>query len=95
MAPVRRKYLYDAINELQQSHKKVARLMLPTFYNLVKHAIDQGRDPLRLFVHGCIIGKTQRFRGYRYHGKAKTGREEKEMCQIKVMLYEMHEGEFY
>ena len=47
--------------------------MLPTFYNLVKHAVDQGKDPLRLFVHGCIIGKTRRFKGIRYHAKGKTG----------------------
>ena len=87
MAPVRRKYLYDAINELEASHKKVARLILPTFYNLVKHAVDQGRDPLRLFVHGCIIGKTRRFKGIRYHGRAKTGFEKTDMCQIKVILY--------
>ena len=65
--------------------------MLPTFYNLVKHAADQGKDPLRLFVHGCIIGKTRRFKGIRYHGRAKTGREKTDVCQIKVILYEMDE----
>lgn len=92
MAPVRKRYIMDAINELERSHKKVAKLMVPTFYNLIKHAQDQGKDPLRLFVHGCIIGKTQRFKNIRYHAKGKTGREKRDMCQVKVILYEKDEN---
>lgn len=61
--------------------------MIRTFYNLAVHAVDQGRDPTRLFVHGVIIGKTKRYKGIRYHAKARHGVEKKDFCQIKVILY--------
>lgn len=48
--------------------------MVPTFYNIIRHAVDQGKHPLRLYVHGIIIGKTMRYKGIRYHARGKTGR---------------------
>lgn len=74
MKIVRKKYLYDAILSLQQSPKKVCKLMIPTFFNCIRHAVEKGLDPIRLFVHGVIIGKTMRFKGIRYHAKGKSGR---------------------
>jgi len=45
--------------------------MIPTFYNLIDHARQKGLNPYRLFVHGCIIGKTKRYKGVRYHAKGR------------------------
>lgn len=84
-------YVLDAIHVLQQSQKKVAKLMIATFYNLINHALDRDYDPTRLFVHGVIIGKTRRYKGVRYHAKSKRGMENKDFCQVKVVLYEKDE----
>lgn len=86
MRVIRKKYLYDAIVTLEQSQKKVAKLMVPTLYNLVGHAISKNLDPFRLYIHGAIIGKTTRFRGIRYHAKSKSGAEHKTICQVKIII---------
>lgn len=46
-------------------------------------------------MHGLISGKTRRFKGIRYHAKMKMGRENKDICGVKVMLYEMPREEFF
>jgi len=61
--------------------------MVKTFYNLIDHAQRQGLNPLRLWVHGCIIGKTKRYRHVRFHARGKGCREKKDFCQVKVILY--------
>lgn len=61
---------------------------MPTLFNLIRHALDRGYDPLRLFIHGIEIGKTQRYKGLRYHAKGRSGREKRDFCQVKVILYE-------
>jgi ribosomal protein L22 len=86
MRPIRKQYLYDAIASLQDSHKKVSRLMLPTLFNLVRHAMDKGLDPVRLYIHGAIIGKTKRYKSIRYHAKGKSGRQKKDFCQIRIIV---------
>ena len=68
---IKKMHVLDAINRLQRSHKKVAKLMVRTFYNLLDHAKSKGLNPLRLWVHGCIIGKTQRYKSLRYHAKGR------------------------
>jgi ribosomal protein L22 len=45
-------------------------------------------NPMRLWVHGCIIGKTKRYKSLRYHAKGKHGTEKKDFCQVKVILFE-------
>lgn len=95
MKLIRKLYLYDAIAKLGQSQKKVSKLMIPTLYNIVRHAIQKGLDPVRLFIHGVIVGKTMRFKGIRYHAKGKGGREEKDICQIKIIVEEKDDKEFY
>jgi len=74
MRPIRKQYLYDAINFLENSEKKVGKIMLKTLYSMVRHAIERGFDPFRVFIHGFVIGKTMRFKGIRYHAKGKSGR---------------------
>lgn len=69
--PIKRLYILDAINILMNSHKKVAKLMVRTFWNLIDHAKQRGFDPMRLWVHGCLIGKTRRYFGVRYHAKGR------------------------
>jgi hypothetical protein len=71
MHPVKRLYVLDAINTLMGSHKKVAKAMVRTFWNLLDHAKQRGFDPMRLWVHGCLIGKTKRHFGVRYHAKGR------------------------
>lgn len=88
-------YLHDAILYCQHSEKKVAKLILPTLFNLIRHAIDREMDPFRLFIHGILIGKTIRYKGIRYHAKGRGGREKKDICQVKVVLYEKDEEEFW
>lgn len=65
--------------------------MIRTFYNLIDHAKNRGYNILRLWVHGCIIGKTQRYKGVRYHAKGRGNREKRDFCQVKVLLYEKSE----
>jgi ribosomal protein L22 len=48
--------------------------MVRTFYNAVDHAKNKGLNPLRLWIHGCLIGKKQRYRGVRYHAKGRGAR---------------------
>jgi len=36
-----------------------------------------------------------RFKGIRYHAKGKGGREEKDICQIKIIVEEKDDKEFY
>lgn len=91
MYPVKKLYVLDAINVLEHSEKKVAKVMAKTFYNLLDHAKHKGYNPTRLFVHGCIIGKTRRYRGVRYHAKGRGCKEKRDYCQIKVILYEKSE----
>lgn len=45
--------------------------MVRTFWNLIDHAKQRGFDPMRLWVHGCLIGKTKRYFGVRYHAKGR------------------------
>ena len=92
---IKKNHILDAIHTLECSHKKVAKLMVRTFYNLIDHAKNRGFNPLRLWVHGCIIGKTQRYKHTRYHAKGKGCREKKDFCQVKVILYEKPEKEYY
>jgi large subunit ribosomal protein L22 len=86
MRPIRRQYLYDAIARLQGSHKKVAKLMLPTLFNLVRHAVEKGRDPLRLYIYGALIGKTKRYKLIRYHAKGRHGLMKRDYCQIRIVV---------
>ena len=71
---IKRKHVFDAIHQLEASHKKVAQLLIRTFYNLLAHARDRGYEPERLYVHGVLIGKTKRFKGVRYHAKGRGAR---------------------
>lgn len=95
LKPIRKLYLYDAINFLEHSQKKVAKVLVHTLYNIVRHCIERKLDPLRLFIHGCLIGRKMRFKGIRYHAKGKSGRENKTIIQIKVLAEERAEDEFY
>jgi len=95
MLCVKKKHVLDAIAQLEHSQKKVAKLMIRTFYNLIDHAKNRGYNPMRLWVHGILIGKTQRYKGVRYHAKGRGYREKRDFCQVKVLLYEKPEKEFY
>jgi ribosomal protein L22 len=60
--------------------------MLPTLFNLKRHAVDRGRDPIRLYIHGAIIGKTKRYKMIRYHAKGKHGEMIRDVCQIRIIV---------
>jgi ribosomal protein L22 len=45
--------------------------MTRTLWNLMDHAKHKGMIPMRLFIHGCIIGKTKRYYGVRYQAKGR------------------------
>lgn len=49
---------------------------------------------MRLWVHGCIIGKTKRYFGVRYHAKGRGAKEKRDFCRVKVVLYEKEEEKF-
>ena len=68
---IKKRHVLDAINRLEISHKKVAKLLTRTLYNVMDHAVHQGLNPVRLWIHGCLIGKTKRYRGMRYHAKGR------------------------
>ncbi len=86
MKVIRKKYILDAILALQNSQKKVSKLMIPTLVNSIRHAAQKGLDPFRLYIHGVIVGKKMRFKGIRFHAKGKSGREVKTVCQIKIII---------
>lgn len=69
--------------------------MVRTFYNLIDHARHKGLNPMRLWVHGCIIGKTKRYKSVRYHAKGKGCKEKKDFCQVRVILYEKPEKQYF
>ena len=94
LLPIKKLHVFDAIHELENSRKKVAKLMIKTFYNMIDHAKQRDFNVLRLWVHGCIIGKTQRYKGVRYQAKGRGFREKRDFCQVKVILYEKPEQEF-
>jgi len=94
LIPIKKLHIFDAIHELENSRKKVAKLMIKTLYNMVDHAKQRDFNVLRLWVHGCIIGKTQRYKGVRYQAKGRGFREKRDFCQVKVILYEKPEQEF-
>ena len=50
---------------------------------------------MRLWVHGCIIGKTKRYKSVRYHAKGKGCKEKKDFCQVRVILYEKPEKQYF
>ncbi|CAM6000801.1 unnamed protein product [Sphagnum balticum] len=88
-------HVCEAIFILSESQKKVAKALLPTFFNLIDHAKRRGYIPYRLFVHGLIRGKTKRYQGLRYHAKGRGNREKTDFCQVKVILHEMPREEFF
>lgn len=45
--------------------------MTKTLWNLIDHANLKGMAAMRLFIHGVLIGKTQRYFGVRYHAKGR------------------------
>lgn len=45
--------------------------MVKTMYNLFDHAKVQGLNPMRMWVHGYVIGKTKRHRSVRYAAKGR------------------------
>jgi hypothetical protein len=77
------------------SQKKVPKLLIRTFYNLLDHAKARGFSILKLWVHGCIIGKTKRYRGLRYHAKGRGNREKRDFCQVKIIFYEKPDSQFF
>jgi ribosomal protein L22 len=93
--PIKKLHIFDAMNLLQHSRKKVAKLMVRTFYNIIDHAKQRGFNPVRLWVHGCLIGKTKRYKGVRYHAKGRGCREKKDFCQVKIILYEKSAKQFF
>lgn len=60
--------------------------MLPTLYNLIAHAGDRQINPLFLFVHGYIIGKTRRWKITRYHAKGRGAQGKKDQIQVRIIL---------
>ena len=50
---------------------------------------------MRLWLHGCIIGKTKRYKSVRYHAKGRGCREKTDFCQVKVILYEKPEKKYF
>ena len=86
-ANIKKIHFTEAIHLLKNSQKKVAKLIIPTFYNLIDHAKNKGLDPMRLYVLGIIMGKKKRIRGIRYKAKGSSGMETSDMCQAKVILY--------
>jgi len=46
--------------------------MSRTMWNLIDHAKNyKGMVPIRLFIHGVLIGKTKRYFGIRYQAKGR------------------------
>lgn len=92
---LKKRHVLDAINRLERSHRKVAKVLVRTFYNLLDHAKHQGLNPARLWVHGCIIGLTKRYKGVRYAARGRGHREKRDFCQVKVILWEKPEKDYY
>ncbi len=85
---IKKLHILDAINILEQSQKKVGKLMVRTLYNIIDHAKLRNIDPLRLFIDAILIGKTRRYFGVRYHAKGRGSKEKRDFCQIKLVFEE-------
>ena len=92
---IKKRHVLDAINRLQRSQRKVAKVLVRTFYNHIDHAKRKGLNPTRLWVHGCLIGKTKRYKGVRYAARGRGFREKRDFCQVKVICYEKPEKEYF
>lgn len=92
---IKKRHVLDAINRLERSHRKVAKVLVRTFYNLIDHAKRKGLNPTRLWVHGCLIGKTKRYKGVRYAARGRGFREKRDFCQVKVICYEKSEKDYF
>lgn len=79
-------HIATAIYTLEQSEKKVAKLLLPTLYGLLSTARLRGLQLHRIFIHRVLIGKQRRFASIRYHAKGKSGRMETDLCCVKVII---------
>lgn len=95
LAQIKKMHVSEAIQLLMKSQKKVAKLILPTFFNLIDHAKKRGLEPYRLFVHGLILGKQQRYKGLRYKAKMRNSVEKTDFCHVKIILHEMPAKEFF
>jgi len=69
--------------------------MVKTMYNLFDHAKCRGLNPMRLWVHGYVIGKTKRYRSVRYAAKGRGYNEKRDFCQVKIILFEKPEKDYY
>ena len=92
---IRKRHVLDAIQRLETSSRKVCKLLIKTFYNMLNHAEQKGVNPMRLWVHGYILGKTKRWKGLRDHAKGRGCREKRDYCQVKIILGEKPEKDFY
>ena len=81
-----KKHITTAIEKCSSSHKKVAKLLVPTLYGLLTNARLRGFDLHRLFIDSVLIGKQRRFPSIRYHAKGKSGRSKTDICQVKVIV---------
>ena len=62
---------------------------------MIRHSLERGYDPRKLFLHGYIICKKQRIKGNRYHAKGRRGIEKKDFCEVKLNMYEKDKDEFF
>lgn len=55
-------YYFDALATVSSARKKAARFVAKALEQVKSHAVQQGYDEERLFIHSIIIGKYKRFR---------------------------------
>ncbi len=92
---LKKRHVFDAINRLERSQRKVAKVLVRTFYNLIDHAKRKGLNPTRLWVHGYVIGLTKRYKGLRYAARGRGYREKRDFCQVKIILWEKPAKDYF
>lgn len=89
-------YFYDALYNVTQMNKKVARFVLRTFETKAKATLEEaGVSPELLFVTDAIICHSRRQKKIRYHGRGRHGIAHRDFYRLRFVFAERPLKEFY
>lgn len=89
-------YFYDALYNLSQMNKKVARFALQTFEGRARAVLEEaGANPETLFVTDAIICHHRRQKKLRFHGRGRHGIAHRNYYRLRFVFGEKPLREFY
>lgn len=89
-------YFYDALYNVTQMRKKVARFIVKTFETKVKTVLEEaGISPDTLFITDAITCRHHRQRKIRFHGRGKHGIASRDFYRLRFVFAQKPLKEFY